>query len=370
MTAKRLRRGETHWVIDIRYTDTNGKRCRYRRDAELQTRTGKEAEERRIRENIAKHGSPYEPRAEPAPAVDVITFKDAAEAFMKGKAVSALKHTTRQGYRDVLDKRLIPRFGAMPLDAIGYEAVQRLDADIIGEDLSASSRRNVQITLRSVIRSAVDAGKLADMPKLPPLPKVGRTIRECLTAEQIESILNVAAPTQALAIALGAYAGLRAGEARALRWSDVDLRAGLIVVRLSHSKGEIGTPKSGHERKIPIAPPLRRILEAQKGRAGLVAVTAAGEPWGESGLTQAFQRCTVKAGIAGEWSYHSLRHFFITELFRRGGGAATIQALAGHASLAVTARYAHAHEADLRAAVGLLGNQGVTAPAPLSAPPG
>ncbi len=360
MTPKRARRGETRWVIDILYSDANGKRRRYRRDATVQTRAGRDAEERRLRENIAKHGSPFEPKAEPASAPR--TFGEAAESFMKGSAISELKHTTRAGYREIIDTRLIPRFGALPLDAIGFERVQRLDALMVEEGLSPSRRRNVQIVTRSILRSAVDSGKLPDMPKLPPLPKVGRTIRECLAHDQIDAILAAATPNQRLAFGLGALAGLRAGETRGLRWTDVDLSAGVIVVRRAVSQGVEGTPKSGNARRIPIAPALRAMLQAHAARTGLVAVTFEGKPWGETGLRQALRRCAKKAGVTGKWTYHSLRHYFISELFRRGGGASTIQLLAGHGSLAVTARYAHAHEGDLRAAVNLLGNIVETAP--------
>ena len=113
------------------------------------------------------------------------------------------------------------------------------------EGLSASRRRNVLVTLRSVLRAAVDAKKLKEMPKLPSLPKVGKKVLRALTREQVEKILDASPPSQKLAFGLAAYAGLRAGEVRGLRWGDVDLEAGIIVVRVSHSHGAISTPKSG-----------------------------------------------------------------------------------------------------------------------------
>lgn len=271
MTVKRARRGETRWVIDIRYTDGNGKRRRYRRDAQVQTRAGKEAEERRIRENIALHGSVFESKPEPANTARETTFKEATGAFMDGPAISQLKHTTRAGYREIIETRLLPRFGAIPIETITFAVVQRLDADMVEEGLSPSRRRNTQIVIRSILRSAVDTGKLADMPRLPPLPKVGRRVLRRLTADQVNVILAVAAPAQRVPIALAAYAGLRAGEVRALEWGDVELNTGVIIVRRSTSRGETSTPKSGHEREIPIAAPLREILLDAGHRRGLVA---------------------------------------------------------------------------------------------------
>lgn len=60
-----------------------------------------------------------------------------------------------------------------------------------------------------------------------------------------------------------------------------------------------------------------------------IALTVLRKPWGEYGLNQAFQRTQARAGRSG-WTFHSLRRFFVTELFRRGAPAVAIQQLAGH----------------------------------------
>jgi len=52
--------------------------------------------------------------------------------------------------------------------------------------------------------------------------------------------------------------------------------------------------------------------------------------------------------------FHDLRHFFVTQLFRRGGSAPAVQALAGHLHLATTQIYAHMVQADLRETIHLL----------------
>ena len=60
-------------------------------------------------------------------------------------------------------------------------------------------------------------------------------------------------------------------------------------------------------------------------------------------------------------TFHSLRRFFVTELFRRGGLVPAVQRLAGRAPLATTERYAHVVQDDLRAAIGLFGGRGNSA---------
>ena len=153
-------------------------------------------------------------------------------------------------------------------------------------------------------------------------------------------------------MALGAYAGLRAGEVRALTWGDVDLVQGTLTVRQATCRGVTASPKSGDQRLVPLAAPLRKLLMEAKERStsDLVATTAEGKPWGEHGLIQVVKRASKRAGI-GTWRFHDLRHYFCTQLFRSGASAPTVQALGGWASLTVAQRYAHTTQADLRAAV-------------------
>jgi site-specific recombinase XerD len=54
-----------------------------------------------------------------------------------------------------------------------------------------------------------------------------------------------------------------------------------------------------------------------------------------------------------------LRHFFISELFRRGASAPAIQSLARHSALTTTQRYADVDANDLREAINLLDGNGV-----------
>ncbi len=178
-----------------------------------------------------------------------------------------------------------------------------------------------------------------------------------LRRADLDAILAVASPNARLAFALAAYAGLRAGEVRGLRWPDVDLKAGTLTIRRTITRREEATPKSGHHAVLPIVGPLRALLEAtqstRKSPWDSVAMTAKGKPWGESGLNQTFQRARDRAGL-DTWSFHDLRHFFVSELFRRGAPAHVVQALARHSDLKTTQRYADLDANDLRAAINLL----------------
>jgi integrase len=367
MTIRKVhRRGETRLVVDITWKKKDGTQGRYRHDAEVQTMAAARAEERRILATLAQHGEAFEPK--PAPSTEEskpapptrLRFAEAVELFQRTVAITNLKPSSRVGYDEVFRTRLLPRLGDLPIDRLGLDTMTELDADMVEEGLSASRRRNVLICLRSVLREAHRAGLLAQLPVFPPLPKKGKKVLVPLRHEQVEALLAASPPAWRLAFALAAYAGLRAGEVRALRWRDVDLVARLLVVRLSRSKGQTSTPKSGHEREVPLAQPLLVLLrQADEARTArdLVAQTGHGKPWKESGLLQAFRRAQKRAGIEG-FRFHDLRHFFVTELFRRGGSAPAVQMLAGHLHLSTTEKYAHMVQNDLRATIALFAARG------------
>ena len=85
-----------------------------------------------------------------------------------------------------------------------------------------------------------------------------------------------------------------------------------------------------------------------------MCTSADGKAWGEYGLNQALKRTIRRAGFEGSWRFHDPRHFFVTQLFRRGGSAPAVQVLAGHLHLTTTQIYAHVVQTDLRNTIGLL----------------
>lgn len=357
---KTQRSGRTVLIIDIRYNTPSGEPMRYRRDAQVNSMTAARAEERRLLTELALHGAL--PLAvtqlrggnagrQFATPVAAATFGDAVTAFVDNQLLTK-KPSTQRGYREILALPALSELRDVPLSAVGVAELSRLDVALATSGVSTSRRRNIAVVVRSVLRAAVMRGEIDDFPRLPRLPAVGKTVVDAFPIDELPRLLDTATPAARIAFALAAYAGLRAGEIRGLRWSDIQWTAGQIIVRRAESHGVLAAPKSGHERRIPIAEPLRRLLTRGVGDAP-VSLRDDGEPWGEHGLRNAFITTTRKMGLVIT-RFHSLRHLFATELFRRGVAAPVVQALCGHGSLSVTQRYAHAVSDDLRAAIARL----------------
>jgi integrase len=375
----RKRQGRKTWVIDIRY-EYNGKRERFRRDAQVQTALAARAEDRRRIGMLATTGLPFDRRevtgdpvlatgsaaSEPSVKVEAPRFEDVVRDYLQQFAPSHLKPSTRAGYTDVINAHLLPTLRGLRLDEIDAKVVRAMDAGLAAKGRRPSTRRNVQAVLRSIVcRYAEEAGLLGARPNLPRLPKVGATVSSTLSVGEIRQLLGATDGDERLALMLAAFSGLRAGEVRGLRWRDVNLAKGLLVVRRNICNGEASAPKSGHERLVPLVPELREALGRAR-TADLDAAVTSGrrKPWTDGSLTNAFRRARDRAGLRG-WRLHDLRHFYVTSLFRAGLPAPLVQRLAGHEHLVTTQRYAHLVELDLAGVSGALdrvvrGNSGET----------
>jgi integrase len=356
-------------VIDISYKGPDGTALRYRRDAEVQTRAGADAELRRRLAALAATGDPcaiLDANGRPVPAASKqsndaseMTFPVLAEQYFAVYAPSQLRHSTIVSYEEVTRTHLRPRLGTIPVSKIDGARVRALDAELAMAGQSEGRRRKIVTVLRSMLcRYAVEAKIIPESPALPKLHKKKRTIVSALTRDEIASVVN-AAPKHRLPLACAIYTGLRPCELRALLWRDVDLTANHIVVREGVVKGVRDKTKTGHHRKIPLVRELRELLQAEHQRrqpkaSDSVILSGQGRPLGEQTLRKAFKRAARRAKLDPRWRFYDCRHFFITELFRLGVGAPTAQKLAGHANLATTENYAHVARLELDDAIARL----------------
>ena len=148
--------------------------------------------------------------------------------------------------------------------------------------------------------------------------------------------------------------GMRLGELRALRWDDVDLVAGRIVVRYSAWEDIVGTPKTDSTREIPLSDDARKALKLHR-RPGVLLVFCdkKGEMQPRDVCNWPLWRACRRAGLR-QIGWHVLRHSFASQLIMRGRSLKEVQELLGHTSITMTMRYAHLAPNVLRDAVQVL----------------
>ncbi len=344
---RKVRRdGRIRWVIDFLWFDREGRQHRYRRDARVQSREAALLEARELRDRALRQGSLETKAAAP-------TFKDFVTGSFTVTMMPRFRRATRVRYLALLGQGLMDHFGSMHLDKIGVD-----DAHAFAGTLA---KRKVQckgpiMLLKTVLRSAVQLGVLTTAPRIPRLWNDSKKLPDAPSDEDVRLLLETSTGWLRVAIALAAFAGLRSGEVRGLEVQDIDLHGGRLLIRRAFSEDELATPKSCHERVVPIADALRPVLEeairAKLPRARVVMTSRGSTPTRQLVLSRLKER-EAKLGMR-PWSFHALRHYFCSKLLSVGASVEAVRVLAGHSALAVTQRYVHATGGELVAAVGRL----------------
>jgi integrase len=168
-----------------------------------------------------------------------------------------------------------------------------------------------------------------------------------------------------LAVLLSLTTGARQGEILGLRWQDLDLTAGTMVVR-----ADAETTTKGGARSLAIVPEALTLLQARREahQGGKVAAlrpsglvfpskVTASKP---VSLRTPWETALKRAGIDG-FRWHDMRHSAAGFLAKDGASLVEIGAVLGHKSANTTKRYSHLaeeHTADLvrNMAARVLGN--------------
>jgi integrase/recombinase XerD len=179
------------------------------------------------------------------------------------------------------------------------------------------------------------------------MPKIGRSLPQSLTEQDVESLL--AAPK--VAEPLGhrdrtmlevLYAtGVRVSELINLTLGQINLNQGVLRI--------VG--KGGRERLIPLGDEaqdwIREFIDGPRGEILLERQTEYLFPTrrGDRMTRQAFwhiiKRYAKKAGISKKLSPHTVRHAFATHLLNNGADLRVVQLLLGHSDVSTTQIYTH-----------------------------
>jgi integrase/recombinase XerC len=292
------------------------------------------------------------------------------EAYLVGE------QRRRQGRRRYLwaMTRFVAWLGADATHAeLSAASVQRYKEYLGDQGCSGSTVINALATIRDFSRWAIWHGYRNDdptigirrPPKRQPLPNPLYEDEVDLILAAIEYDVPPAGSRgrwywrrDRLAVLIFLYTGMRLSELAELRRSDVRLRADLILVRAEGAK-------NGDERTIPLAPPLKRILQEafafQQKESAFVVAQVSGKKLSASGLAHVIDRWLsdrVKAYLAsiGEETAihlypHRLRHTLASHLVWNDVDLRTVQEILGHKQLETTARYTKTDERRKRAAL-------------------
>lgn len=277
--------------------------------------------------------------------------RDYAESWMIRYAMLHNKYSEVASKRSVLRLHLLPAFGHLYLDGIGFKEVESFKASQVKKGLTKKTVNNHLAVLRAMLRYAHREGKLEHLPPIELFRNCNSGRVDYLTDEEIQALLSDnTEPDWTRAVRLALATGMRLGEVIGLAWKSIDIEKRVIWVEHAVSRGKLDTPKNHQTRAIPIYDsfPLQRppgaiwFIERTPGRRVSSKQAADG-----------LKRMCKRAGIR-HTTWHVLRHTFATRLAAQGTPLRVVQELLGHKSILTTQRYAHVSLDDKRRAIELL----------------
>jgi integrase len=292
------------------------------------------------------------------PASTSLTVTEAWRAWIDHCDAEGLEKSTIRQRQQHLALHVTPFIGREKLSGLTMPGIHRFDDQLRAAGRSPAMRRKVLVNVKTMLSFAQGRGYVAqnvargvrlkndDRAAAGPL----REGKDFPSRSELKMLIDAASGRWRPLLITAIFTGLRASELRGLRWSDVDLEAGLIHVRQrADAWGTIGPPKSkAGKRDVPLAPIVVNALrqwqqECPRSDTGLVFPNGKGNVESFQNIWHRFWiplqiSCgiTTPAGKA-RYGWHMLRHaaasLFIAHL---NWTPKRLQAVMGHSTIAVT----------------------------------
>lgn len=300
----------------------------------------------------------------------VPTLTKYSEKYLKDhpNSVQPIRPSTLRRYNSLLRLHILPELGSLRLPEITKSLVVNWRASLDPE----IGRTNDQAysLLHAIMEYAVHEEIVTTNPCT--VKRGGKSSRhkgpETLTEAQVDDIVKAMPERYKLAVAIGAWCGLRSGEVRGLQRGDISKDLSVIHVRRGVTDGDDGrvvgvtkTPESIRDAEVPVSlrPLLKRHLNkyAQIGDAGLLFYQIGnGGYMSDTHLGKIFSRARNSAGVDG-FTFHDLRAFALTVAAEEGATIRELQAIAGHATPNMAMRYQRINDEHKKGVVTRMGER-------------
>lgn len=263
-----------------------------------------------------------------------ITFGELADDAIRavGAGKNHLLKIVREWFADHDAEKITPAMITAKLD------------ELMAEGYAATTRNRYRSAVMAIYAHAIKSTKkLTIINPVSAVKKLSEKESErtrFLDDEEETALRLKLSPEHQLEVTLALNTGLRRNELFRLRWTDINIRVGLLTVTKS---------KNGKPRHVNInadaADAIQQLAKLRDDTGYVIPGPPAprGRDWRD------WFEIAVEAAKIPNFRFHDLRHSFASRLVMAGVDLRTVMELMGHSDIAMTMRYAHlapAHKQD------------------------
>ena len=291
-------------------------------------------------------------------AKDKMTVKEWFETWIEDYKNNQVKTGTIIAYTNYYNYYIDQYIGKKKIVDVRGEHIQRMYNDLIKDGISVSTIKIVSTVINGCFKQAVKNGIIERNPvTLASIPRQSEVKpRRVFSVSEQEIFMQYAKESYLYNLfALALRTGMRSGEIRGLKYTDINKKKQVIhVVRtLKYEGGKRGffedTPKTKtSKRDIPLTQDMIDIIDEQSRKYNpeiahldsYIFRTYEGGPISRERLQSEINRIILKINNAGiKFDYftpHCFRHTFATRAIENGMKPQTLKAILGHSTLAMT----------------------------------
>lgn len=283
--------------------------------------------------------------------VTSMSFSELAGEYLLAREKTTTKSTMASLLYKVA-RVILPALGHLQAHEVNHQALDKFVAMRQGQGVKNRTIRDDLTYIKSILNFGVVSHKITTSYAAGYQPP--RNDQEKIrppTREELQAIVDHAAPHVKRAILVAYYTGCRPGprELFSLTWRDVDFFSKSITIT-SAEKGGLTS------REIDLAPRFLELLkqwreeDEKSGHQVKYIIHYAGGQ--VNSIRKGFEAAMRRAGITRRIRRYDLRHMTATEMLAAGVPLKTVSEILGHKSIVQTAdTYSHVRSPEKRSAV-------------------
>jgi integrase len=275
-----------------------------------------------------------------------VMFRTLASQWERDILRTKYKRSTQKNHRHIMEKHLLPRFGALALCEVTTAVIQQYVTHLIQVGYAPKSIDHIHDVLSAVLRSGVKWGHLVANPARDvEMPRL-KTVRPkwALTIDQAIALLkHLPSPKARTMVGLALLGGVRRGELFAFRWRDFDDANWSLQVREAVYEGTFDEPKTDASvRLIPlpeIAVELLRMWQRQAPRTApedLMFSTVSGKPISPNNVLRIWVWPACRDANLPRVTWLAFRRTYSSWAHQKGVPPKVVAAIMGHTNIDTT----------------------------------